>query len=115
MICYYWYFKDIGCKYQPYIGNGCHDFSMFFKKLDDFVVLRVKTVSYRSCIINMSKKDAISLLNKSVLDNKKSFMMDFGTNKTPVEIIREGAFGGTYIKDIYAGVNDKWKKLMERI
>ena len=22
--------------------------------------------------------------------------MDFGTNKTPVEIIKEGAFGGTY-------------------
>ena len=23
--------------------------------------------------------------------------MDFGTNKTPVEVIREGAFGGTYL------------------
>ena len=90
-------------------------FQCFFKKLDDLVVLRVKTVNYRSCIINMSKKDAISLLNNSVLNNKKSIMMDFGTNKTPVEIIREGAFGRTYIKHIYAGVNDKWKKLMEKI
>ena len=36
--------------------------------------------------------------------------MDFGANKTPVEIIKEGAFGGTYFRDIYSGVNDKWYK-----
>ena len=24
-ICHYWYFKDIGFKYEPYICNGCHD------------------------------------------------------------------------------------------
>ena len=36
--------------------------------------------------------------------------MDFGTNKPPVEIIKEGAFGGTYFKDIYFGVNGKWYK-----
>ena len=34
--------------------------------------------------------------------------MDFGTNKTPVEIIKEGAFGGTYLRDIYYSVNRKW-------
>ena len=36
--------------------------------------------------------------------------MDFGTNKTPVEIIKEGAFGGTYFRDVYSGVNSKWYK-----
>ena len=36
--------------------------------------------------------------------------MDFGANKTPVDIIREGAFGGTYFRDIYSGVNGKWYK-----
>ena len=34
--------------------------------------------------------------------------MDFGANKTPVEIIKEGAFRGTYFTDIYSGVNAKW-------
>ena len=33
--------------------------------------------------------------------------MDFGANKTPVEIIREGAFGGTYSRNIYSGVTGK--------
>ena len=36
--------------------------------------------------------------------------MDFGVNKTPIEVIIEGAFGGTYIRDIYSGINGKWYK-----
>ena len=24
-ICQYWYFKDIGFKYEPHLPNGCHD------------------------------------------------------------------------------------------
>ena len=34
--------------------------------------------------------------------------MDFGTNKTHVEVIKEGAFGGTYFRDIYFGINSNW-------
>ena len=30
--------------------------------------------------------------------------------KTPVEVIKEGAFGGTYFRDIYYGVNRKWNR-----
>ena len=28
---------------------------------------------------------------------------DFGASKTPVEIIKEGAFEGAYFRDIYSG------------
>ena len=24
-ISHYWYFKDIGFRYEPYLCNGCHD------------------------------------------------------------------------------------------
>ena len=34
--------------------------------------------------------------------------MDFGANKTPVEVTKESAFGGTFFRDIYSGVNEKW-------
>ena len=34
--------------------------------------------------------------------------MDFGT---PVEVIIEGAFGGTYFRDIYSGINGKGTKI----
>ena len=36
--------------------------------------------------------------------------MNFNPNKTPVEIIKEGAFGGTYFRDIYSNINNKWHK-----
>ena len=36
--------------------------------------------------------------------------MNFSPNKAPNEIIREGAFGGTYFRDIYSGINEKWYK-----
>ena len=70
MICNYWYFKDIGFKYQPYVCNGCYDFSMIVQNLDDFVISRIKKVDYRWYIVGMNKKDAVSLLNNSALDNK---------------------------------------------
>ena len=34
--------------------------------------------------------------------------MDFSPNKTPIKIIQEGAFGGTYFRVIYSGINEKW-------
>ena len=34
----------------------------------------------------------------------------FGANKTPVEVIKKGAFGGTYFRDIYSSINGKWYK-----
>ena len=34
--------------------------------------------------------------------------MDFGANKIPIEVIKKGAFGRTYCRDIYSGINGKW-------
>ena len=34
--------------------------------------------------------------------------MNCGSNKTPVEVIKKGAFGRAYFWDIYSGVNGKW-------
>ena len=36
--------------------------------------------------------------------------MDFGANKPAIEVIKEGAFGGTYFGDIYSTVTGKWYK-----
>ena len=35
--------------------------------------------------------------------------MDFGGNKTPVEVIRDGAFGGAF-RDIYSTANESCTK-----
>ena len=33
--------------------------------------------------------------------------MGFNPNKTPLEIITEGAFGGTYFRNVYSNINKK--------
>ena len=39
-----------------------------------------------------------------------SYKTKFGANKTPIEVIKEGAFGGTYFGDIYSGITGKWQR-----
>ena len=36
--------------------------------------------------------------------------MDVSPSKTPIEKIRKVAFAGTYFRDIYSGINEKWYK-----
>ena len=36
--------------------------------------------------------------------------LNFNPNKSPIEVIKEGAFGGIYFRDIYSNVNKKWYK-----
>ena len=44
--------------------------------------------------------------------------MNFSPNKTPIEVIKEKAFGGTYFRAIYSGINEKccknsWKEFVQ--
>ena len=65
ILCYYWYSKDILYKYEQYICNGCHNLLMVLYDLDNFMILNIKGVDYRCFVFNMSKNDAIKLLNNS--------------------------------------------------
>ena len=55
---------------------------------------------------------------KKLLIDEGVIEMDFKPNITPVEIIKKGAFGGAYFRDIYSGVNNRfyknsWKEFKE--
>ena len=50
------------------------------------------------------------LNNANNLGKRGIVYMEFNPNKTPIEIIKEGAFGGIYFRDIYSGINEKWYK-----
>ena len=68
MICGYSYFSD-GFKYQSYVCNECHDFSMTVMNLSDFFIL--KGIDYRVYITNVDKKrNGVNILNNSKLGNK---------------------------------------------
>ena len=42
VICLYWYFKDIGFKYEAYLCNGCHDLIHKAMNFNDGAILSVK-------------------------------------------------------------------------
>ena len=39
IICHYWYFKDTGYKFEPYVCNKCHDISMMAYELENIAIL----------------------------------------------------------------------------
>ena len=46
-ICHYWYFKDIGSKYEPYLSNGCHDLMQKSMSFNNVAIAYVKGIVYR--------------------------------------------------------------------
>ena len=76
-ICHYWYFKDIGFKYEPYICNGCHDLMQKTMSSNDVASAYVKGSAYRIHFQQYTKSDAISKLNNSNLVDKKVVLYFF--------------------------------------
>ena len=70
MPCHYWYFKDVGYKFQPYICNGCHVISITAYELKNIAILNTKCVDCRGILWGISKNDTINRLDNSVLEDK---------------------------------------------
>ena len=70
MISRYYYFKSVGFKYQPYVCNGCHEFSMSVMNLSDFFIWNIKGVDYRVYASGVSNQEAINILKNSDLSDK---------------------------------------------
>ena len=45
-ICHYWYFKDIGFKYETYLCNGCHDLMQKSMGFNNIAIVYVKGNSF---------------------------------------------------------------------
>ena len=66
-ICHYWYFKDIGFKYEPYLWNECHNLmqkAMGFNN-NAIIYIYIKENAYRIHFWYTSKDDAINIMNGS--------------------------------------------------
>ena len=70
MLCHYWYFRDIGYKFEPCICNGRLDISMMAYELKNIAILNVKGVDYRCALWGVIKNEAINILDNSKLDDK---------------------------------------------
>ena len=64
-ICHYWYFKDIGFKYEPYLCNRCHDLIQKAMGFNSTAIVYIKGSAYRIHFEYMSEDDAINIMNGS--------------------------------------------------
>ena len=69
-ICHYWYFKDIGFKYEPHLCNGCHGLMQKAVSFNDVASVYIKGSAYRIHFWYMRKDDAINIMNNSSLIDK---------------------------------------------
>ena len=70
MLCHYWYFKDLGYKFQPYLCNGCHAVSIMTCELKNIAILNAIGVDYRCILWGIRRDEAVNRLNNSVLKDK---------------------------------------------
>ena len=70
MICHYWFF-NYGFKFQDHVCNGCHDLSMFCINISDIAIITAKNVDCCCIMYNISKSEAIHLLENSILEDRR--------------------------------------------
>ena len=70
MLWHFWYFKDVGYKFQPYLCNGCHAVSIMAYELKNIAILNVKGIDYRCILWDISRDEAVNRLKNSVLEDK---------------------------------------------
>ena len=49
-LCHYWFFKDVGFKFEEHVCNGCHDLSTMAYYLEKIAILSAKGATFR-CIL----------------------------------------------------------------
>ena len=76
-ICHYWYFLDIGLKYEPYVSNGCHGLMKRGINFNDIAIVSVKGSDCRIHFWHISKDDAINIMKNSNLNEKSGLLKGF--------------------------------------
>ena len=70
MLCHYWFFKDVGFKFEEHVCNGCHDFLTMAYSLENIVILSAKGATFRCILWGISRNEGLRRLKNSVLENK---------------------------------------------
>ena len=68
--CHYWYFKDIGFKYDPCLCDGCYGLMQKAMNFNDVAIISVKGHNYRIHFWYMRKNDAINIMKNSNLNEE---------------------------------------------
>ena len=76
-ICHYWYFKDIGFKYEKYLCNFCLDSMQKAMSFNNVALVYVNGSAYIIHFWYVSKDGAINIMNGSNLVDKRGVFIIF--------------------------------------
>ena len=62
-LCHYWFFKDVGFKFEEHVCNGCHNLLTMAHGLENIAILSAKGATFRSLLMGVSKNEALRKLN----------------------------------------------------
>ena len=65
-LCHYWFFKDIGFKFEEHVCNKCHALLTMAYSLKNIAMLSAKGVTFKCILMGISKKEGLKRLNNSV-------------------------------------------------
>ena len=74
-LCHYWFFKDIGFKFEEHVCNKCHDLLTIAYSLKDIAILNAKGNTFRCILMGISKNEGLKRLNNSVAYDKGVLQM----------------------------------------
>ena len=64
-LCHYWFFKDVGFKFEEHLCNKCHDLLTMAYSLKNIAILSAKGATFRCLFMVISKNKALKRSNNS--------------------------------------------------
>ena len=70
-VCHYWFFKDIGFRFEEHVCNKCHGLLIIAYSLKDIkAILSAKGNTFRCILMGISENEGLKRLNSSVTYDK---------------------------------------------
>ena len=69
-LCHYWFFKNIGFKFEEHVCNKCHDLLTIAHSLKYIARLSTKGATFRCILMSISKNELLKRLNNSVTHDR---------------------------------------------
>ena len=58
-LCHYWFFKNIGFKFEKHVCNGCHNLLTMAHSLKYIAILSAKGATFRCLLKGVSENEAL--------------------------------------------------------
>ena len=58
-LCHYWFFKNVGFKFEENVCNRCHDLLTMAYSLKNITILNAKGATFKCLLMGTSKNEAL--------------------------------------------------------